>query len=453
MRHILSIGLLSFIITACGDSSTTREGTGPVQTAPILKFVEFEDYDASFSSDGTKAAFLSNRTAGTPLAYYFDAAAETKLVRLDDKLSLDPADGRESWVSLNNSGSLVAFSRFNAAASTLQLIVAEPSGAARATLDLPAGASLSSLEFARGSDDYIAYVQRVLGVKTLKVFKVDRVAGASVTLTEIRLLEGQDKAHFLLVNNSPTLISFAALDTTSMSRAATIQSYDAALQTWASSVVPVSTSISSLDRSLAVTQAGLISIDRLNPAKLRVRLGTSSTAGTDVAAEKVLVTEKASQNDVFAAALNYDFANTNYVTTESLSLTSISGSLDGEYLLTTGLDSYSCIPAVYQLPVMKLIRRSDMQTVTLIPARATGTVPWSELATSPCVSYDKAGVKDLDAAVSTAQLIGQDQGFFLVAYTSVIRGDSEIRLAKFKVDFATDAISETSITDISANSR
>ncbi|RZA14315.1 MAG: hypothetical protein EOP10_28255, partial [Proteobacteria bacterium] len=105
MRHILSIGLLSFIITACGDSSTTREGTGPVQTAPILKFVEFEDYDASFSSDGTKAAFLSNRTAGTPLAYYFDAAAETKLVRLDDKLSLDPADGRESWVSLNNSGS------------------------------------------------------------------------------------------------------------------------------------------------------------------------------------------------------------------------------------------------------------------------------------------------------------------------------------------------------------
>lgn len=464
MRNILSLTLLSALVSgavSCSDSTTTRTNTGQALTATLERYEEFEDYSPVFSADGTKAVFLSNRSRvvvppstqalAAPLVYFYDAAAETKLVRFDDKLQLDPNDGKEALVSLNNSGDLLAFSRSNLAAGTNQLIVSQVSGARKAVLDLPAGASLSELAFARGSENYLAYVQRADSVKTLKVVKVSSDASA-VTLSEVGSFTGQDRLSFQLVNGIPHLVSFAAADT-DLKRAATVQSYDENAASWTPATGTFSVNLASLERPYDVNGAGIFSFTRLPAPKVRQKLGTGTTVGQDIETEKVTISDSITQLDVFASGLSYDFSNPAYLAAEPLGIAYASGSIDGQYLVLSGYDAYTCATSSPQILVQKLVRQSDMKMVTLSFTRAINTLPWTDVVTSACTVYDEGTSRELDTSISQADFVGKDGDFFLLALHSFRTFDEEIRLAKFKVDFDAGTVSELTITEISDNHR
>lgn len=454
MQKIFSYTLTaSFLLPsmACSDSTSTRTGLGPVQTAAYEKLEEFEDYLPVFSSDGQRAVFLSKRTSDVPLVYFYDAAANVKLVRFDDLLGLDPADAKESLASINSSGTLVALSRTKLATGASQLIVSQASGVLKATLDLPAGASLNELHFARGSVAFLAYVERAGKTKTVKVLKVT-LDSTALSLTEIGSFPDQSDVSFTLLDSRPTLISFGAADT-NLEQAMTIRYYDESQAVWVTGANGFKSKVSSLSRSIAMTDAGFFSIARLSAPKIRNRLGTGPTVGQDVISEKVSISDSLSQMDIFSKALKYDFAAENYLSTEPLGVSAISGTADGQFLLTSGIDAFSCAQSSQQFPIVKVIRRSDMKAVTFLLARKIGTQVWTDIVTEPCSIFEDGSSREYDTTVQQADLIGQDGEFFLVAIHSFARGDEEIRLAKFKVDFDLGVASEFSIGDVSSNSR
>ncbi|RYZ57833.1 MAG: hypothetical protein EOP07_08745 [Proteobacteria bacterium] len=462
MRNTLGFFSLA-LLSACGGSTSTTNN-GPVQTATIDKLEQYEDFLPSYSSDGSKAVFISQRDAAAAVepaptilprlahVYLYDASlADGTLKRYDDRLGLVPTEGKEFLTSLSTSGTWISLSRVTIATGANQLIVGHFSGSSKTSIDLAAGHSINELGFAKGSDDYLVYVDRQSETKTVKVLKVSGDETA-VTLEEVGSFPNQDHPLLNFIDGKLQLVSAAT--GMSLSSALTVQTMDpAAPGVW--TVSSDGTLAQSQFSSLFVSKAGLITKQALTTSRSRKKNG-SSVVQTTAAAELSLILEEAKQVDLFQSALTYNFNADSYLAVEPLAISNISGTLDGQILLISSLDSFACTAAPLQMPTQKLVRQSDSKVITFTIGKKTTETAWNEIITNPCGVVDNSidGVsRQLDATASRAELVGMDGDYALVSIESLVRGDRELRLARFKMDWDAGTVSDVTITDVSANPR
>jgi hypothetical protein len=462
MRNTLGFVSLA-LLSACGGSTSTTNN-GPVQTATIEKLEQYEDFLPSYSSDGSKAVFISQRdqaTSSDPAqtdlprlahVYLYDASlADGTLKRYDDRLNLVPSEGKEFLASLSTSGTWVALSRVSIATGTSQLIVGHFSGSSKASVDLPLGHSINDLVLAKGSDEYLAYVDRQSESKTVKVVKISGDASA-VTLEELGSFPNQDHPNLNFIDGKLQLVSASV--GSSLNQVLTVQTMDPqAANAW------TVTSDGSLTQaqfsSFFVSKAGLITKQTVTNARTRKKNG-SSVVQTTAAAETSLLLDEAKQVDIFQSALSYNFTADSYLAVEPIVISNISGSVDGDILLLSGLDSFACTAAPLQMPTQKLIRQSDSKVITFTIGKKTTETVWNEIITNPCGVVDNSidGVsRQLDATASKAEFVGMDGEFALVSIESLVKGDRELRLARFKLNWDAGTVSDVTITDVSANPR
>lgn len=452
MRSILGVLSLT-LLSACGGS-TKKISTRPVQTAEIDLQEKYEDYAASYSQNGSKGVFISQRDDGLAHVYVYDSTiADRKLSRLDDRLTLDPAAGKEYLNSISPSATWIAFSRVNITAGNSELIVNHFTGSAKASIALAAGHSLNQVSFAKGSDDYVAYVERVGTQKTVKVLKVNGDATA-IHLEEIGSFADQEKPSLLFFGGKLQLVSLSTTD--SVNQVVNFRNFDPGNPAWTlTSDGTLSQSLQVAARPFFVSQAGLFTTSTVTPPRIRKKNGTAPSIATD-AAETVSVVEGINQNDIFQSALTYNWSTADYIAKEALTVGAISGTLDGRYLLVSGLDSFACAAANSQLPVQKLIRQSDSKVITWIPARLTSGTDWTDVVTNPCAVVDntiEGGQRQFDGKAARAEFVGFDGDFAVVSIESYVTGDREVRLARFKIDWTAGTFSEVSLLEVSANPR
>lgn len=462
MRNTLGFISLA-LLSACGGSTSTTTN-GPVQTATIEKLEQYEDFLASYSSDGSKGVFISQRDqavsadpAQTDLprlahVYLYDASlADGTLKRYDDRLNLVPSEGKEFLASLSTSGTWIALSRVTIATGSSQLIVGHFSGSSKTSIDLAAGHSINELRFAKGSDEYLTYVDRQSETKTVKVIKITGDA-TTVAVEEIGNFPNQDHPLLNFIDGKLQLVSAAT--GTNLNQVLTVQTLDPAVpNAWTAS--SDGTLTQSQFSSFFVSKAGLISKQSLTSTRTRKKNG-SSVVQTTAAAELSLILEEAKQVDLFQSGLTYNFNADSYLAVEPIAISNISGTTDGQILLLSGLDSYACTAAPLQMPTQKLVRQSDSKVITFTIGKKTTETAWNEIITNPCGVVDNSidGVsRQLDATVSRTELVGMDGDFALVSIESLVRGDRELRLARFKLDWDAGTVSDVTITDVSANPR
>ncbi|MBC7533074.1 MAG: hypothetical protein H7318_15990 [Oligoflexus sp.] len=452
MRSILGVISLT-LLSACGGSST-KTSKAPIQTATIDFQEKYEDYGASFSQDGSKGVFISQRDDGLAHVYIYDSTlADSKVARLDDRLNLDPKAGKEYLNSISSSATWIAFSRTNITAGTNELIVNHFTGTSLASVALAAGHSLNEISFAKGSDNYFAYVERTGMQKTIKVVKVSGDA-AALTLEEIGSFADQAKPSLIFFGGKLQLVSLSTAD--AVNQVVNIRSFDPASPAWTlTSDGSITKSVQVAERPFFVSQAGLFTTSNVSPSRVRKKNGTSPTLAT-ATSENVAVVEDINQKDIFQSALTYNRTSTDYLATEALTVGTISGSLDGRVLMVSGLDSFACAAANTQLSVQKLIRQSDSKVITWIPARLTSGKVWTDAVTNPCAVIDntlEGGQRQFDGTAARAKFVGFDGDFAVVSIESYVTGDREIRLARFKINWDAGTFSEVSLLEVSSNPR
>lgn len=451
---IFSLALLS----SCGGS-TTSTNVGPIQTAEIDLLEQYEDYSPSYSQDGSKGVFISERVdgldgEGLAHVYVYDSTvADRKLARLDDRLHLVPTEGKEFLSSMSPSATWIGFSRLTLSTGISQVYVSHFTGTSSAKIDLEAGHSLNEISFAKGSDDYLAYVERVGVQKTLKVLKLTGDA-TQLTLEEIGSFDDQEKPSLLFFDGKLQLVSLSTA--TGVKQIVNIRNFDPSNAAWTlSSDGTLSQSLQVSERPFFVNQAGLFTTSSLATARIRKKTGSAPAIAT-AAAETVAVVEGINQNDIFQSALTYNWSPEAYLATEPLTVGSLSGSPDGTILLASGLDSFACVAANTQLPVQKLIRQSDSKVITWTLARKVNTVPWTDVITNPCTVVDHTidGVaRQFDGTAARSEFVGFDGDYAVISVESFFTVDRELRLVRFKIDWDAGTISDATILDVSANPR
>jgi len=451
-RYLLGIFSIA-LVSACSDSSTEITN-GPIATATLDQQEEFEDFSANFSSDGSKGTFISQRDDGLAHVYLYDASLPTsKLSRLDDKLLLTPGEGKEYLNAISPSGNWVAMSRVLIATGLNQLMVASFVGAGNAKLELPAGTSLNELTFAQGSDDYLAYVERSGTSRTTKVVQLSGDATA-VTLTEIGSFPNQEKPQLLFLDGKLQLITLGTSDP--LSQPVTLNVFVPGVSGFTPSPVAIPAQSSGVAaRPFFASRAGLFTVEPLSPNRTRKQNGPAPSVGTPEG-PTVAILETIKQTDLFQANLSYNWSAEPYLTQEPLTIAAVSGSLEGEYLLVSGLDVYACATSTLQVATQKLIRRSDSKVITFILGRKAAETAWTEVITNPCGILDNSidGVaRQYDSTAIRSEWVGMDGEFAVVAVESFVTGDREIRLARFKMNWDAGTVSDATILDVSANAR
>ncbi|MBC7661692.1 MAG: hypothetical protein H7249_18500 [Chitinophagaceae bacterium] len=451
MRYILSVAAL-VLLSACGSAKTTHPAIKETTEVDLLP--KFEDFSAHFSADGSKGVFTSLRDANLAHVFVYDSTVAPNVARLDDRLALPPLEGRELLNAVSSTAAWIVMNRITLASGLSQVLVTNFAGSIHATIDLPAGHTVNDISFAKGSDTYFAYVDRLDNARSTKVVKIGSAA-TSVTLTEVGSFADQERPDLMSANN---LLTLSTLGTTGIgSQAVTVRSSDGSGGAWTLlSEGVLSLKTQDVVNPILLTQAGLFLPKTSVTKRIRNKLGTP-VAGA--AAETVQIIEDIGQIDIFAAALPYSWSAAPYVADEPITISSISGTLDGQFILTSGLDGIGCTAGSRQWPTFKLIRRSDMKVVTFMLARLApdNVNKWTEVITKLCSVVDNTipggVVREVDSTITKGELLSFAGNFFVIAVNSYITIDQEIRLARFKLDWDTGIASEVSITNVSANSR
>ncbi len=434
---------------ACSDSTTKNDSTGPAITSTFDQYEAYKDYNPVFSSDGTKAVFLSKRVGKISKVYLFDKNHDQKLSLFSEKLGLAADEAQENLVSMNASGTLIALNRNDTKNFTDQIIVAAFGGEQKLAISVPEKVRVSELRFAKGSDEFLTYTLTESNTKVVKVVKLSS-QNSELSQTEIGSFAGESHARILAVGTSLRLVSFA-VNPKGGNRTAVVRTFDSASNEWTSNPNDIQLSISELERGIDVSPSGLFSVAKLVSPKQRQKLGTSATQGQDIIGEKMVIFDQLKVQNVFSSDAFSPVISASYLSHELAWISSLSSSLDGQFLVLTGLDAYSCKEAIRQFQTLKMIRTSDANTVSINFSRKSGSKEWTGVITKPCEIFDSNTGFEIDTTINKAEIIGRDGEFFLVAIHSFINGDEELRLARFKLDFYSETISELTVSEISAN--
>ncbi len=453
MHKYLSYPLVVMaLVSACGNNNTSTTLL-PQNTEQLDPLLQYEDYNASFSQDGSRGAFISRRSDDkTPHVYLYSAAAP--LVSLDDTLKLPLAGSQEPLASLSLTGKWVVTSRTDA--TSAQVLVSSFPGTSQASVAIAADHVVTSLDFAKGSDDYFAFVERNGNTKTVHV---EQVTGddTSVTVTEIGNFADQDQPRLFFADGQLRLFTVSSAAAALVSQPVVLQNYTGTAGSWTTtSDGSLKINPNVLAQPFLVNKAGLFTSEVVAAPRIRNMLGNGPTAG--IVVPTVATIEDLQQQDVYQAALPYDFTNAAYRTAEATTVDSVSGTVDGAYLNISGLDSFYCVIAQHQIPVQKLIRRSDMKQITwMLSRRITSPVSaWTEVATDPCTTYEtpvNGLVGEIDLTAAHADLISVNGTEVIYSIVSFYRGDGEIRLVKFTPDFDAGTVSGVTVVSVSANER
>ncbi len=434
---------------ACNETKDNTPRSGPVLTATIEQYESYKDYSPVFSGDGTKAVFLSKRVEKTPYAFLYDSGVDVKLSRITEKLGLTSEGAQENLASLNQSGSFVAINRKDTKSVTEQIFIASLADERKASLTQAQGARVSELSFAKGSDEFFAYTVNQASVSTIKVVKLT-TNDAEIRFSEVGSFEGESAFRFISLSDGLRLVSFAS-DSSGAPRPIRIRSFVPSTGEWTLQASDIKLSTSEIDRGYSLSAAGLVTASTLSSPKVRYKLGSSATLGQNIEGEKVSVFDSLKVQNIFASEMSYPLETSNYSKTEPVWISSLSSSVDGETIVLTGIDAYSCKETNRQFQTIKLLRAKDAKTISVNFARKSGTQAWTDVISKPCDAYDTATGLELDLTIKNADFIGKDGDYYLIAIHSFIRFDEEIRLARFKVDFDSETVSDLTMTEISSN--
>lgn len=440
MRYLLLP--LVFCLFSCGDNTDNTVGV-PVNTLPLDVRVRFEDFSPAVSSDGTKAAFVSLRSEPNARVYLYDASLTEKLVLFSDRAGIDT--GEQEWLtSLSPDGNWVLVYREKAgSAGRVLLRHFSADATASESISLPENSSVDELIFDPNSQ-FFAVVQRTGGVRTLRLFSVSGNATA-VSLQELQSFER--KSHVRFVSNGSNLELVALDESSSGSRPIQRSTYDTGNAVFGSFSEVGTLSLVAAERPFAVSLAGYFSVDNYDSPHVKTATGTAS----DVATRTVSVIQKITQADIFSQQ-TFDFSATSYLEQEPVTVSALSLSPDGEYLLATSNDVVYCSSRSHVITFYRLIRRSDMRVLPISISRTPKTTPWTSAQTNAC-ALDDSTESDFDRFGFNGQIVAVNGNSFVLMIESQASGDRESRLLTFTADWTAGTISDATLTEISSNPR
>lgn len=448
MRYLLIPLSLALFLSACTGSTKNNTGT-PVNTRPIELLMKYEDFSPTMSSDGKRAAFISLRSEPDSRVYLYDESAAEKVFPLTSIAATD--SGEQEWLaSISPDGNWVLAYR-EKAGSAGRILLHHFSGTAEQSISLPENTLVEELLFSPDNSVF-AVVQRAGSVRTLRTFAFSG-DGTTVTTQEMPSFEKKSHARFAMVSN---VLQLLVLDeSSSTSRTVQKASYDAANKVFATFADAGTVDLFAAAKPLELGPNGLLSVTKLETAKQKALVGTADDLTTRAVPYENVI-QQVNQLDVFAQSTPYDFSAATYVAEEPLTVSSLSLSSDGEYMLATSNDSVYCKAGARVITFYRLIRRSDMTVLPISVSRVTGTTAWTSVQVAHCSLVDSTEANvasDFDRSGYSGKIVGVNGNEFLIMVESIANGDREIRLLKFTVDWTAKTLSDTSITEISSNLR
>ncbi len=439
------IGPLAFFLIACGSSNSNENNVaGPTSATenPI-----YADLASQSSTDGQKVAFLSRRDAGAYRVYLYNESAEPKLFALSKIVPLEPATD-ELATSLSEDGNWIL--TWRSGVEKNELLLNSFDGSQKTTLTLSSSARLRGLSLAPQGLDYFAYTERKAGVDSVRIYSFS-TTGTPVVAEEAVLTE-EYGAQFAVVGSD--LYVFTRKLSTNGSAKVQYRKRVGPAQ-WSLDASTTTLSAADVESPTSASALGLLFASNLANPRLKTKQGTFANKPVGYQ-ENVGIVQEVAQFQAFSTS-PINLTGSIYRANEPLTLSNISTTPDGAYLLVSGYDAWFCKSRTVLSNLLLLLRVNDGAVLPLFVARETGKVPWTDLLNEPCAYFDQTTITrnlDFDTTLGQGQIVSVTGNRVTMLFESKITGDREIRRLSFDVtDWTAKTYAAPVFTDISANPR
>ncbi|MCX6128738.1 MAG: hypothetical protein NTX25_06690 [Proteobacteria bacterium] len=433
---------LAFFVLSCGKSTVKTTSTNvPAATA---EKTEFDDFGSTASTNGQRAILTSRRDAGAYRTYLYDEAKTPKLFALSQTIPLG-ADEQELFSAMDSDGAWIL--TWRSSPSKTYLLLNSFDGSQQAQV-LTTGSKVRDLAMAPAGQLVFAFTSRSNNADMVKIYSFTNAT--SPVLTEEANLKGESQAQFALSGSS--LFVYTRLTQTDGSKTLKVRMRNSS-GIWSEQESSLNIAASDTSLPSVASSKGLFYAGKLTSPRQRTKLGTYAER-PDSYVPNVGVIDELKQFASLGVS-PFDFSIASYRAEEPLALIDVSATLDADYLLLTGSDSYYCKTSTFGAHTLTLVRVSDGKVLPLFVKRDSGTVAWTGLMTQPCDYYDQAEIaktQDFDTVISKAKLLSVVGTKVQILYETRITGDREVRRVSFDFgDWTSRNLSQIEFTDISQN--